>query len=204
MTPTSPPDPMQPALTGGPHATPVRDGHARQCTARTRSGARCRAYAVEEQAVCRMHGGASPQARRAAQKRRAERDATALLEVIWDPNAAPVTDPVGSLQRLAGQIQHAVDVLGARVDTADLDGATGLAWARAMRELRLALEGMERLDLAGKHLELEHQRASVVVVAFQAVLDVLGLLPADRSLAIDTFLGRLDQLVPAVVRGAVE
>jgi hypothetical protein len=126
-----------------------------------------------------------------------------LLELVWDPEAEPITNPIDALQSLAGRLQHAANVLGARLDVADLDGPTGQAWARVLRELRQALEGMERLDLAGKHLELEHQRARLVVAAFVAVLDVLGLVPADRARAIDTFLGRLDQLVPQVIAGEV-
>jgi hypothetical protein len=47
--------------------------------------------------VCVSHGAASPQARRVAEQRRAEREATALLNVIWDPDAPPVTNPVEAL-----------------------------------------------------------------------------------------------------------
>lgn len=189
MTPRPSAHPMQSTGSGAPQAVDsLRDTHERRCIARTRSGTRCRSYAVEGMRVCRMHGGASPQARRAAERRKAEAEATALLELIWDPDAPPVTDPVSALQALAGRLQHAANVLGARLNTADLDGATGLAWARVLRELRQALEGMEKLDLAGKQVELEQAKASIVVAAFQQVLGELQLVPADRDRAVRSFL----------------
>lgn len=198
-------DPMRSVDEGAPQAVdPFRDSHPRRCTARTRSGGRCRSYAVEGMRVCRMHGGSSPQARRAAERRKAEAEATALLELIWDPHAAPVVDPVSALQALAGRLQHAANVLGARLNTADLDSATGLAWARVLRELRQSLEGMEKLDLAGKQVQLEQAKASIVVAAFRQVLEVLQLVPADRDRAIRVFLRGLGQDVPEsgpVVRG---
>lgn len=200
-TPRDQDEPKQSEPTGQPHAI-NRDGHARQCKARTRSGARCRSFAVEGMSVCRMHGGASPQARAAAQRRRAESEATALLEQIWDPTAAPVTDPVEALQRLVGRLEHTVNVLGARVSTADLDGPTALAWARQTRELRLGLEGMQRLDLAARHIELEQQRATMVVEAFLGALAVLELLPEARTMAVERFLAGLEVAPgPTVVAG---
>ena len=155
-------DPMPSSLPPGPHAVD-RDTHPRRCTAHVRSGARCRAYAVEGMTVCRMHGGSAPQARRAAERRRAEAQATALLELVWDPSAAPVPDPVSALQRLAGRLEHAANVLGARVDTTSLDGPTGLAWARVVRELRQALEGMERLNLADRAVQVQEGQAGLVL-----------------------------------------
>lgn len=206
-------DPKRPAGGGGPLAVD-RDQHARRCKATTRSGKQCRAYAVADQRVCRMHGGSSPQARAAAQRRRAEREATALLGLVWDPDAAPVTDPVASLQRLAGRLEHAANVLGARIDTAGLDESTGGAWLRVLRELRQALEGMERLDLHSKVVQLEQDKADLVTGAFLAAIDVLQLPPGDRSLSIRTFLvglgsdpAKVDRLAsgrPEILAGEID
>lgn len=68
--------------------------------------------------MCVIHGGAAPQVRAAAERKRAEQQATAVLNVVWDPDAEPVTNPVESLLRLAGRMQHAVDFLGARIEGA--------------------------------------------------------------------------------------
>ena len=176
------------------------------CTAHKRSGRPCGNDPMRGQRVCRMHGGMTPVALAAAEERLAEARAVAVIEAVWRPDAEPVTDAVVALQQLAGQLQHAVNVLGARVDVAGLEGAAATAWTRVLRELRQVLEGMERLGLQQRHMELEQDRANVVVAAFLAALAVAGLAPGVRSLAVDRFLERLGVLVPAgtVVRGEVE
>lgn len=180
---------------------------ARRCTAFARTtGKRCGRRPIPGGTVCVMHGGATPAVRAAADRRRAEQQATALLEVIWDPNAAPVTNAVEALQALVGRLQHAANVLGARMESDGLDGAAAIAWAKVLRELRQALVGMERLDLDNRVLELEQERASLVTSAFRAAIAVVELLPADRSLMVSTFLrslGASDEVVdePPVVRG---
>lgn len=164
------------------------------------------------QRVCRHHGGASPQAKRAAERRRAESEATALLDAIWDIEATPITDPVSALQALAGRLENAARVLGARLDVeaSELDGPTGLAWARVLRELRLALEGMERLGISRREVELAQGQAEIVVLAFRAALAVAqtALLPEVRAAMVETFLAQLGPSAvvapsgePVVVRG---
>ncbi|SFI43831.1 hypothetical protein SAMN05216561_108147 [Nocardioides psychrotolerans] len=178
--------PSEEAMQSGPPERPhaiVRDGHVRQCAARTRSGARCRSFAVEGMRVCRMHGGSSPQARAAAARRRAEAQAEALLAVVWDPEAAPVTNPVEALLLLAGKLRHATDVLGARLD-GELDGTTALAWVRVMRELRQALEGIERLDLHSKQIAIAEDQGRLLAGVVRAVLDRLGLSDEQRALSL--------------------
>lgn len=131
-----------------------------------------------------MHGGASPQARAAAERRRADAQATALLEVVWDPKAPPVTNPVEALLALAGKLQHATDVLGARVEAADLDSATALAWHRVMREQRQALEGIERLDLYSKQIAISEATGKLLAAVVRAVLDRLELTEEQRALSL--------------------
>lgn len=162
----------------------------RRCRATARSGERCKRYAIPGGRTCVSHGGAAPQVRAAAARRRAEAEARALVE-LWDPAASPITDPIGSLQNLAGRLQHAADVLGARLESADLEGGTARAWVAVIRELRQALEGMERLDLAGKSLELDRQLAEAIVVAFRGALERLRLTPTDRMVVTAEFLGAL-------------
>lgn len=177
------------------------------CSAHKRSGKPCGNDPMKGQRVCRMHGGMTPVALAAAEERLVQARAIAAIESIWQPDAEPVTDAVAALQQLAGRLQHAANVLGARVDVAGLDGTNATAWLRVLRELRQALESMERLGLQQRHMELEQERANVVVAAFLAALDVAGLAPGVRSLAVDRFLERLGDLVPAgsaVVAGEVE
>lgn len=58
------------------------------CTARRRNGTQCLNYAIKGASVCRMHGGAAPQVRRAAQVRllmQADTLMAALLKIALDP-----------------------------------------------------------------------------------------------------------------------
>lgn len=184
---------------------------SRQCRAKSkRSGVRCKRAAIPGGRVCVMHGGATPSARAAAERRRTESAATALLNAIWDPDAAPITDPVAALQQLAGRLEKATRVLGARLDVegVDLDGTTGVAWARVLRELRMALVEMERLGISRREIELAEGQARIVVLAFRAALEVAQgqLVPGLRAAMVDRFLAELggSEAQPVVVRGEAE
>lgn len=77
-----------------------------------------------------------------------------------------------------------------------------MAFTKLIRELRIALEALERLDLKGKEIEFEQGRASLVTTAFRGALGVVELLPADRDLVVRTFLELLGAPEPGpVVRG---
>lgn len=147
-----------------------------------------------------MHGGSAPQSIAAAEDRQLEQAASALLaKMIWNPAAAPVTDNVGEMRRLAGAMKQAADVLGVRLNgevcqecgrgAEPLDGATGRAWVNVLREFRQLLEGMERLGLAERQVELQQEQAQLVTSAFLGALAVVGdLLPADRDSMLRAFL----------------
>ena len=62
------------------------------------------------QAVCRMHGGMSPQALAAAQRRLVEQRARAVLGELGE-DVEPVTDPLSALENIAGQAVTLVDAL---------------------------------------------------------------------------------------------
>jgi len=96
------------------------------------------------------------------------------------------------MQRLAGQMRHAVDVLGSmlgsdqepceacgRVDV-DLDSAPGVAWLRQQRELRALLEAMERLGIAQRYVQVESARVELIAAALGRVFEELGLSEEQR------------------------
>lgn len=167
--------------TGPDSGDPLDDD--RRCKALSRrSGQRCKRFPIPGGTVCVMHGGAAPAVRAAAERRNAEAAATALLEVIWDRDSPPVTDPIGSLRRLAGRLEHAADVLGARLEGESLDGPTALAWSRVLREQRQALEGMARFGIAEQHAALETARVRLMAQAVVAVFEALGLSAEQRAL----------------------
>jgi hypothetical protein len=71
---------------------------------------------------------------------------------------------------------------------------------RLLGQLRQALDAMARLGLAERQVELQQEQAQLVTSAFMGALAVLtGLLPADRDLAVRTFLAGLGR-GPEVLR----
>jgi hypothetical protein len=187
-----------------------------RCTGHNAKGLPCGIRAIKGGTVCHRHGGAAPQVRAAADERVLEAKADAKVRELWPGLAAasPVKDPVSSMERLAGALEQMLDTVGAKVNAIDhVAAGTGLTQLRGelvlldkvAGHLRQLLEVMARLGIAERHLALEQERANVVVAAFLAALDVAGLAPGVRSLAVDRFLERLGDLVPAdVVRGEVE
>ena len=162
-----------------PQPTPCErcgQAHAR-CSSHRRDGLPCTQRPMKGQSVCKMHGGKSPRALAAAERRQLEAAAGRVIARVWDTDAPPVTDHVGSLQRLAGRLERAVDVLGGRLESdsdipvshcdncgkefpgnvtpLDLDAVTATAWVRVLRELRQLLADMGRLGIAEKALQLE-------------------------------------------------
>lgn len=152
-----------------------------------------------------MHGGGSPQAKAAVERRRQEAEATALREVLWDPDASAVRDPVEALASLAGKTEHAVDVLGAMVTAGELEGPASVALSRMIRELRQMLEALDRLGLEERRVRLAEQTGAQLAGVVRAVLDRLALSDEQRALALTVVPDEFRRLgAGEVVRGEVE
>lgn len=164
-----------------PHAT-AKGGPS--CRGHKRDGSPCTNPPMIDQLVCRMHGGAAPQARAKAAERQAEEQAARVLTKVWDRDAAPVTDAVAAMQRLAGRLENAVDVLGDRLvdDAVSLDAPEALAWQRVVRELRQLLEAMERLGIAQRYVQVEAARVGLIAGALERALEVAGVDVETRAL----------------------
>lgn len=165
----------------------------RHCTARSkRSGVRCRRFPVPGASVCVIHGGKAPQVQAAAKERIQEAAAADVVaKLVWKSDAVPVTNAVAALQLLAGQLQHAADVLGSELDAGDLEPVRAAAWLRVLRELRTALSEMERLGIAGKSLEIEAGRVRLMAAAISAMFAVLDIPEPDQEMARSAFFSAL-------------
>lgn len=192
-TPPGSPDPMPCDRCGEPHP---------KCIGHKRNGAPCGQKRMAGQLVCRMHGGSSPQALAKAEERIAEAQAEDVVRKLWVglENAAPVTDPVHSLQRLAGGLEEMANVLGNRVNAmqsieagSDLAQVRGHAAAldKVIGHLRGLLADMVRLGIAQQRLQLERDQARMVGVAVTEALDAVGATPEDRETFTRVMLGRL-------------
>lgn len=175
----------------------------RRCTATAKgTGERCRRSAVIGGTVCPMHGGSAPQVRAKAEQRVLEEQASVEVRKVWAGlgSAPEIKDPVGSLARLAGALEQAVDVVGEKVN--DLGSVAAGTSMQALRgeavllerllgQLRQTLDAMARLGIAEKHVELEAERAQLVTSAFMSALGAVVLLPADRDVMLRAFLSGL-------------
>ncbi|AWY05344.1 hypothetical protein QC999_gp19 [Microbacterium phage Cressida] len=92
-------DPMH---TPTPNSGSGTQTQARQCTAKTRQGGRCRNAPIEGGTVCRMHGGSAPQVKRRAALR--------LLELV-DPAVATLAREMATATKSADRQRAANSIL---------------------------------------------------------------------------------------------
>lgn len=183
----------------------------RRCSATSkRSGIQCKKPAIPGGTVCAMHGGSAPQVKAAAEQRQVEAAADQEIAKLWPglAGASPVKDPVGSMERLAGALEEMLERTGTKVnelshvsagrDLTQLRGELVLL-DKVTGHLRALLESMARLGIAERYVQLEEERASIVVAAFVGALEVLVLVPADRDLVTRRFLELLGDVVPGEV-----
>ncbi|UXY28574.1 hypothetical protein N8I87_19750 [Streptomyces sp. HUAS TT20] len=135
------------------------------------------------QAVCRKHGGASPQARAAAERRQVEGQARSLLAEL---GVAPVEDPLAQLLRLAGEVlawQRATAQLVNELESIRYRAANGteqlraevLIYERAMDRAVNVLAAIARLGIDERLVAVTEKQADVVVAAINAAMEAAGI-----------------------------
>jgi hypothetical protein len=179
----------------------------RTCTATAKStGQRCKRAPHPGSTVCVKHGAGAPAVRAAAARREADREAARRLRrLLADVDAPPVTDPVGELERLAGQLRAAVDVLGGWVNElpsirdVDAEGGAHLRaevalWERLMVSLRKALVEMTRLGIEERRVQISERHGQMLAAGLRWLFAELGMAGDPR----------LPVLVPAMLRSLAE
>lgn len=174
-----------------------RDGHARQCAAKTSSGVRCRAFAIRGGMVCRAHGGSAPQAKAKAKQRlaahAAQADAQRLL--AHEAAAARLDDPLEALSQVTVEAIALKNALAARVNA--LKEMRYAAPGAGTEQLRAEIAAYERsldrvarfADMLAKHgweerrVELAEATGRLLAGVVRAVLDRLLLSDGQRELA---------------------
>lgn len=177
-----------------------------------RSQSRCHGNAIRGRASCRMHAGRSA----ALEKALGEASLAAWSTAAASADAAPLDPGVVVLQQLRVAVMRADlygEMLRWQVEVDEEAGLVGATFAAGRDGARVetgeqvrALAKLEAdwrdrvvrfakaahdMGIAERHVELEQERASLVTSAFRAALAVLELLPADRDLAVRTFLAQL-------------
>ena len=155
-----------------------------QCGARTRSGGSCQRAPMAGATRCRLHGGASPQARRAAQVRTVEARAARLVP----STSEPLSDPVGALLQLAGEVVGFKDWLGGRladlrddqwVSRTKLGAEQVSAWTsayeRALDRAARLLVDLGKLGLEERQVQISQRTGEMLAQAVMAALESCGL-----------------------------
>lgn len=160
-----------------------------RCGARTRSGGCCMRYPINGGTRCRLHGGASPQAKSAAQRRLVEADARAALAY---EGLTPIDDPIVELGKLANEITGMKNGLAARVAALDSPVFTDAFGSEQVHaEMKLYNESLDRcikiLDLLGKHdldarlVRVQEDNGRLFQYIVQGILEGLSLTPEQAA-----------------------
>jgi hypothetical protein len=167
--------------------TPMRPGrwceqHQRyECTRqRKENRGHCHGAAVTGSDRCRMHLGeqAQPVIAEARLQEQAER-------LLYQRDAAPVTDPLAALQKLAGRFAAAEEVIGEKVNelkswryTGETSGeqlrAEVALLERFMLNLGRFLVDIAKLDIEGRLATVREATAVMLEQALQAALSASG------------------------------
>lgn len=154
----------------------------RRCTARRTDGEPCGNRPLKGQTVCKFHGGAAPQAKAAAARRRVEADAR---QVLAELGVSPVGDPLEALLKLAGQVlawQAATAALVNQLDGIRYRGANGAEqlraevalYERAMDRAVSVLSAIARLNIDERLVAVTEKQADAMVGAVNAALAAAG------------------------------
>lgn len=206
----------------GQHCPTCGQTHTK-CRGHNKRGAPCGQGARAGQEVCRNHGGDSPQARAAAERRRIEAEALRELRRRWQDDAdIAVTDPLAELARVAGEVVAFKDMLreqvqslsgvltywsdrevfaamsdeemDSRVEQTEQLRAVVTAYERAQERAAKILAAMVKLDIAGRMLELRTTQAEQIVTAVRDGLATVDMEQAIRTAALTAIADRLDQI----------
>lgn len=134
-------------MTFGP--IPSDEGDPRRCKAKSsRTGERCKKWALTDMTVCATHGGRSPRAKAGAEQRRAEKEALKAVATFGLPREINPRDALlEEVYRTAG----AVDWLTAKVRELDPEAAV---WGVTEKATKTATEyeGVDTTEAAAANM----------------------------------------------------
>lgn len=178
--------PSEPGPPGLPMQTPERsrwceEHQRRECTARRKDGTACHSHRVVTGSDrCRMHLGQKAQP--VIAEARLQQQAARLL---YQRDATPVTNPLEGLQRLAGRVAAAEEVIGEKVNEIrgwryESEGggeqlrAEVALLERSMDRLGRFLVELAKLNIEEKLAGIREKTAAMLERALDAALEASG------------------------------
>lgn len=173
-------DPLDCAKCGRPHA---RENGKPTCTGHSRAGTACKNGPLPGQAVCRMHGGRSPQAQAAGRRRRQEQAAEVAVRTLGLPVDVSPTDALleevrwtaGHVQWLRARVQELEDGMTVSGYGADNPATRHpLVWGTTKVTEKQATDnpGTDTVESSGASIWYDlyaKERAHLVVVCREAI-----------------------------------
>lgn len=161
------------------------------CHAKTRSGRRCASAPMAGQRVCRMHGGASPNAKAAAERRlAAERAANAIEKFGGRRDIDPAAALLEEVHRTAGHVSWLESQIAeGQVDIAQstLRGVEPSVWMQLYNTERNRLIAVTKAALdagiAERQVQLAEAQGLMLASVIRAILDDLELSALQRDKA---------------------
>lgn len=142
------------------------------------------------QRVCMKHGGASPQARAAAEVRLLEGEARTLFEKVV-PEVVSVDNPLETYKQFAGRVMAWLDLMErllADLDSPRYRGATAeqirgevVLYERAMDRANTVLGTYAKLNIDERLARISEQQGSMIYNAVMTALRVAGLSPEQQD-----------------------
>lgn len=190
-----------------------------RCAGHNRANKPCGLWPLAGQRVCDRHGGKSPQALAAAERRQAEAAAEETIRDLWPglANAAPVKDPLDLLARTAGALEHMADVVGARVNELQGKVAGGehlsqlrgevVLLDRLLDKLLKAGDRMASLGIASRAVEVQQGQADLMLSWLRAGFEAgaaAGVSREQLDVVLAGFLGAMRRSRAGVVVGELE
>lgn len=185
-----------------PKPKPPKVPRAR-CGAQTRSEDKhaCRLYPLKFSKRCKLHGGKTPGAIKAAEAARAQAQLDKYLKRL-DIDPEPVTDPLRALADLAGEVtrwKNLARMYVQHLESLRYSGFQGgeqirgevVIYERAMDRCVQVLATIAKLNIDERLAAIDERQAATVDRALTAALEELGLPPEDRQRASETLVRHL-------------
>ncbi len=186
-----------------------------QCTAKARTTQKqCGNYQLPGLTVCRMHGGAAPQARAAGLMRVATQKIEAsAARTLAHEGITAIEDPLEELGKLAAGAKALMEALGARVNALDdlehFDAKNSPAikaevqmYERAIDRVHRLLDSLVRHGYAERQIQIQESEAMLVAGVLRRVIAALGLTAEQQKSAQSLLAAEFRALEPRPVPAA--